>query len=65
MNKRFEFYATAKTSGGFITIDREGAAKVVLEAPADQIAEVLKLAAFGRDALLRVTIEVQDDANAS
>lgn len=62
MSDPIRFSATlagAHTAARWLSVDREGAAKLALEIPASDLAPVLRLAALG-DKLLRVTVEVEE-----
>lgn len=51
--------AGSHTAARWLTIDREGAAKLSLEVPASDLAAVLRLAVLG-EKTLKVTVEVDD-----
>jgi hypothetical protein len=48
--------AGQNTAAKWLTVDSDGAAKVVIEAPASELAQVMRLATKTR-ALIRVTVD--------
>ena len=62
MNEEIEFSATlagSHTSARWLSVDREGAAKLSLEIPASDLGQVLRLATLG-DKNLKITVEVDE-----
>lgn len=54
--KQVEFYATIYPRGQAVGFEADGSGKLILLTDASQIAELMKLTAFGREKLLRVNI---------
>jgi hypothetical protein len=54
-------YCTLYSRGQCVSIDADGVGRIVFEASANQIAETLRIGAFGRNRLLKVTIEFEDE----
>lgn len=62
MAEQIRFLATLagqNTSARWLSVDREGSAKLALEVPASSLGQVLRLAPLG-EKLLNVTIEVAE-----
>lgn len=54
-----QFVAIIPPLQGAIKHSGEGDSRILLEAPASELAEVMKLIAFGRDKALKVRIEAE------
>jgi hypothetical protein len=57
------FSAIIASSSAALKIGDEGAARLMLDIPATEMAEVLKMIAFGRGKRLSVTIEIKEETN--
>lgn len=57
MTDTIRFVASAPNTS-FVRVSGEGDAKITLDIPATDLAAVLELTAYGRETLLRVTVEV-------
>jgi len=54
------FSAIIATSSAAVKIGDEGAIRIMLDVPVSDMAEALKLIAFGRKKVLNVTIEIEE-----
>lgn len=55
-----KFTAIIATSSSALKVGDEGAARLMLDIPASEMAEALKLIAFGRKKELIVNVEIKD-----
>lgn len=59
--ERIEFHATIPNIQSAINIGGDQATRIKLDIPASEIADVLKLSAYGSEKLLKISVEVQGD----
>jgi hypothetical protein len=57
---KIEFNAIIAASSAAVKIGDEGAIRIMLDVPVSDMAEALKLIAFGRKKVLNVTIEIEE-----
>jgi len=55
-----KFSASIAQSSSAVKIGNEGAFRVMLDVPVSEIAEMMKLVAYGREKELNVTIEIEE-----
>jgi hypothetical protein len=54
-----EFSATIPQIQSALSVGGDGATRIKIDVPTTEIAEVVKLAAFGRERLLRITVSAE------
>lgn len=58
---QIRFDAIIATSSSAVKIGDEGAIRVMLDVPVSDMSEALKLIAFGRKHVLKVSIEIEEE----
>ena len=57
-----EFHASIPPIQSATSIGGDGSCRLKLDVPASDLAEVMKFAGFGRERLLKITVEADDEA---
>ncbi len=57
---QIKFVGSIAQSSSAVKIGNEGAFRVMLDVPVSEIAEMMKLVAYGRERELGVTIEIEE-----
>lgn len=57
---KIEFNATIAATSSAFKVGDEGASRLSLDIPVSDMSEALKLIAFGRQKVLKVTIEIEE-----
>jgi hypothetical protein len=55
-----KFSATIAQSSSALKMGNEGAFRLMIDIPVSEIAEVMKLAAYGREKELKVTVDIEE-----
>lgn len=57
---KIEFSGSIAQSSSAVKIGNEGAFRVMLDVPVSEMAEMMKLIAYGRERELKVSIEIEE-----